>query len=189
MTRTIRTPRRLLASLTAVVLIAACRRTAPVVAAPLPPPTLPTPTVSSQWLATQAVVLELFADNRTAAADSTLLQFSRSFVRTPQGDRARWWRTLLRADPRATTGEVAVAIAQIDSLLTDSLSTDVRAEALLMRRTIGSIDSLRRAELRRRTQATQLAGERLDELKVARDSMTRLQAEIVRLRRRLKAQP
>jgi hypothetical protein len=189
MTRPVTTPRLLLASLIAAMFIAACGRAAPVVTAPLPPPAPPTPSASSAWQATQAVVLELFGDNKPSAADSTLLHFARSFPRTPEGDRARWWRTLMRADPRAASGDVAVAIAQIDSLLTDSIATEVRAEAMLMRRTISSIDSLRRAEVRRRTQATQVAAERLDELRVARDSMTRLQAEIVRLRQRLKAQP
>jgi hypothetical protein len=189
MTRTVPTPRLLLASLSAVLLVAACGRAAPVVTAPLPPPALPTPSTNSAWKATQAVVLELFGDNKQAAADSTLLHFARSVPRTPEGDRARWWRALMRADPRVTNGDVAVAIAQIDSLLTDSIVTEVRAEAVLMRRVISSIDSLRRAEVRRRTQSTQVAGERLDELKAARDSMTRLQAEIVRLRQRLKAQP
>lgn len=189
MTRHVRTPGPLLATFTAVALIAACRGTAPVMPAPLPPPTLPTPRVASEWRATQAVVLELFADNRAAAADSTLLHFARTFARTPEGDRARWWRTLMRADPRAASGDVAVAIAQIDSLLADLITTDVRTEAVLVRRTISSIDSLRRAEVRRRAQATQLAGERLDDVRSARDSMVRLQAEIVRLRRRLRAAP
>ena len=76
---------------------------------------------------------------------------------------------------------------QIDSLLADSISIDIRTEALMMRRSINTIDSLRRVELRRRLQATQLANERLDELKSARDSVTKLAAEINRLRRRLRA--
>ncbi len=186
MKRSVRTPAFLLASCTTIALVAACRGTAPVVVAPLPPPALPTPRVSSEWLATQAVVLELFADNKTAAADSTLLQFTRTFARTAEGDRARWWRTLMRADPRSATGDVAIAIAQIDSLLADSIATEVRAEAVMMRRTVHSIDSLRRAEVRRRVQATQLAGERLDEVKIARDSLTKLGKEIERLKRRLR---
>ncbi|MES3034016.1 MAG: hypothetical protein V4813_08460 [Gemmatimonadota bacterium] len=171
------------------ILLSACRSTAPIPAATLPPPELPVPRVRSEWLATQAAVMALTNENKGAAADSSLTQFMRDFAHTLEGDRAYWWRTLMRADPRIGTGDAAVALAQVDSLLADSISTEVRAEALLMRRTIGAIDSLRRGEVRRRTQATQLAGERLDELKVARDSLTKLQAEIQRLRKRLRVSP
>ncbi|HYW49645.1 MAG TPA: hypothetical protein VE861_03515 [Gemmatimonadaceae bacterium] len=166
---------------------ASCRSPAPVTAAVLPPPEQPSPSVHAQWLVTQASVLTMVAENRTVAADSSLSQFARDFARTPEGDRARWWRTLMRVDPRVAGSDPSVAIAQIDSLLADSVAMEVRAEAVLMRRTIGAIDSLRRSELRRRAQATQLAGERLDELKLARDSVTKLTAEIDRLRRRLRA--
>jgi len=189
MNRHVRTPPLSLASIATIALLAACRGTTPVVIAGLPPPTLPTPSVRSEWLMTQTVVLDLIADNKPAAAESALLQFTRNFARTPEGDRARWWRTLMRAEARVTSGEATVAIALLDSLLSDSIVTEVRAEAILMRRSISAIDSLRRVEVRRRTQATQLAGERLDEIKTTRDSLARSQTEIVRLRRRLRAAP
>ena len=169
------------------VVLAACRGSAPIVATVLPPPPLPAPSIPSQWLATQSMVLQLVLENRPAQAESSLTQFSRDNPRTPEGDRARWWRTLMRVDARANAGDATVALAQIDSLLTDSVSTDVRAEALLMRRNLNVLDSLRRTESRRRVQATQLATDRLDELKLARDSMSKLNAEIDRLKRRLRA--
>jgi hypothetical protein len=168
-------------------LLSACRGSAPVVAAVLPPPALPAPSIPSQWRATQSMVLQLVLENRPAQAESSLTQFSRDNPRTPEGDRARWWRTLMRVDARANSGDATVALAQIDSLLTDSVSTDVRAEALMMRRNLNALDSLRRAESRRRVQAIQLATDRLDELKLARDSMSKLNAEIDRLKRRLRA--
>jgi hypothetical protein len=171
----------------AMILLAACRGSAPVLPAVLPPPPLPAPSLSSKWQATQSAVLQLVAENRPAAADSSLLVFARTNAHTPEGDRARWWRTLMRADARTISGDATVAIAQIDSLLADSLAIEVRAEAVLMRRSINAIDSLRRAEVRRRVAATQLATDRQDELKVARDSMTKLTAEVERLRRRLRA--
>lgn len=164
--------------------LSSCRSSAAPPPAVLPPPPLPAPSVSSRWVATQSTVLAMIAENRATAAESSLLQFSRAHARTPEGDRARWWRTLMRADARTVTGDATVALAQIDSLLEDSIAIEVRAEAVLMRRTINAIDSLRRAEVRRRVQATQLASDRMDELKVARDSMTKLNAEIARLRRR-----
>jgi hypothetical protein len=179
--------RALVLACAALGLLAACRGSAPIVPAVLPPPPLPAPSLSSQWQATQAAVLNLVAENRSAAADSSLLQFARLNVHTPQGDRARWWRTLMRADARTVSGDATVAIAQIDSLLADSLATEVRAEAVLMRRSINAIDSLRKAEVRRRVTATQLATERQDELKSARDSMAKLTAEVERLRKRLRA--
>ncbi len=166
--------------------VASCRRSAPLAPAILPPPPLPAPSVSSQWLAQQSAALAFVAENRQAAAESTLLNFARAFPRTPEGDRARWWRTLLRADARATSGDATLAMAQIDSLLADSIAIEVRTEAVLMRRSLNAIDSVRKAEIRRRVQSTQLATERMDELKVTRDSMAKLNAEIDRLRRRLK---
>ena len=93
----------------------------------------------------------------------------------------------MRVDSRANSGDATVALAQIDSLLTDSVATEVRTEAVLTRRNIIAIDSLRRAEVRRRAQVTQLASDRLDELKVTRDSVAKLNAEIDRLKRRLRA--
>ncbi len=170
-----------------IALLTSCRGSAPVVTAVLPPPPLPAPSVRSQWMATQTSVLAMIAENRTVSADSTLLQFARENTRTPEGDRAKWWRALMRADQRSAGGDPSLAIAQIDSLLADSVALEVRAEAVLMRRNINAVDSLRRAEVRRRVQATQLASDRLDELKLARDSVAKLSAEILRLRRRLSA--
>jgi hypothetical protein len=168
-------------------LLASCRSSAPIVPAVLPPPPLPTPSIGAQWVATQSAVLQLVLENRPAQAESSLTQFSRENPRTPEGDRARWWRTLMRVDARANTGDATVAIAQIDSLLTDSVATDVRAEAVLTRRNINAIDSLRRVEVRRRVAATQLATDRQDELRIVRDSMAKLTAEVERLRKRLRS--
>lgn len=179
--------RRTLATLVTLAIAAgACHRGTPIAPVIPPPPPLPAPSVSSQWLAQQTTTLAFVAENRPAAAESSLLSFARAFPRTPEGDRARWWRTLLRAEARTAGGDAAIAVAQIDSLLTDSIAIEVRTEAVLMRRSLNAIDSVRKAEIRRRTQSTQLATDRMDELKVARDSLAKLNAEIDRLRRRLK---
>jgi len=157
--------------------------------APMVPPTpvIAPASVAEQWQSLQANVFSLVAENRTSAADSALQRFTRDNARTPEGDRARWWRILMRAEPRISSGDIPAAVAQIDSLLADSIATEVRTEAVLTRRNLVGVDSLRRGEVRRRQQATQLASDRLDDLRVARDSMARLSAEIDRLRRRLRA--
>lgn len=179
---------RLFGTITALcLLLPACRSSIPLAPAILPPPPLPAPSVMSQWVSVQSAVNALVADNRAAAAESSLAQFARDFPHTPEGDRARWWRTLMRTDPRVTSGDASLAIAQIDSLLADSIAIEVRAEAVLFKRNITAIDSVRRAEVRRRALATQLATDRLDELKIVRDSMAKLTSEIERLRRRLRA--
>ena len=120
----------------ATALLGGCRGAAPIVPAVLPPPTLPAPSVTSQWVAMQTLVLQLVQENRPVQAESSLTQFSRENPHTPEGDRARWWRTLMRVDSRANTGDAAIAISQIDSLLTDSVATEVRTEAVLTRRNI-----------------------------------------------------
>jgi len=185
-------PRRiahgLILSLAAAAALASCRTIKrDATEAVLPPPPLPTPSVGSIWASTQTSVFTLLSDSRIPAADSSLLQFSIDYARTPEGDRARWWRTLLRVDARAAGADPSTSIMQIDTLLADSISTEIRTEALLVRRSISTIDSLRRLELRRRLQSTQLGTERLDELKVVRDSIAKLAAEIDRLRQRLRA--
>ena len=171
--------------------LASCRTTQrPAIEAILTPPPVAAPSVGSHWASTQTSVLALLVDNRIPSADSSLLQFSRDYAGTPEGDRARWWRALLRVDARAAGAagaEPSTTIIEIDSLLADSISTDIRAEALWIRRSINALDSLRRLELRRRLQATQLATERLDELKSVRDSVSKLAAEIDRLKQRLRA--
>ncbi len=171
----------------AAALITSCGRQAALPPIVPPPPPLPAPSVSSQWSGIQSIVLGFVAENRPAAADSSLLQFARTFPRTPEGDRARWWRALMRVDARSASGDAALALAQLDSLLADSVAIEVRTEAVLMRRSLTAIDSLRKAEVRRRVQATQLATDRGDELKISRDSITKLNAEIQRLKRRLGA--
>ncbi len=170
-----------------VALAAACRRNAALPNVVPPPPPLPVPSVSSQWLGLQSIVLGFVAENRPAAADSSLVQFARTYARTPEGDRARWWRALMRVDARSASGDATLALVQLDSLLADSIALDVRTEAVLMRRSLNAIDSLRKAEGRRRVQATQLATDRGDELKLTRDSIAKLNTEIQRLKRRLGA--
>lgn len=167
--------------------LSACRHQTPVANLVLPPPPLPTPRVESLWIAAQTAALALVAENRPAAADSVLLRFAREYPRTPEGDRARWWRALMRADARIANGDVTSGLTQVDSLLSESVSLDVRTEAGLFRRSVSAVDSLRRLELRRRTAATQSATDRLDEVKTARDSVAKLLTEIDRLRRRLRA--
>lgn len=180
--------RRLFLSLAVAAALASCRTTPhAATAAVLPPPPPPTPSVASLWGLTQASVYALLTGNRMVAADSSLLQFSRDYAHTPEGDRARWWRALLLVDARGTGGESSTTFVQIDSLLADSISTEIRAEALMTRRYISTADSLRRLELRRRLQVTQLATERQDELKSVRDSVAKLAAEVDRLRQRLRA--
>ena len=182
-----KTPHRFVSLLLVGLSVAGCKTAAPAPAVVPPPPQLPTPTVASRWTSLQTTVLTLVAENRITMADSVLARFAREHPRTPEGDRARWWRTLLRLDTKQTGSEPAEAIAQIDSLLSDRLSADVRTEAVLMRRAVSTLDSLRRLEVRRRVQAAQSTSDRADELKATRDSIARLNTELERLRRRLRA--
>ncbi len=168
-------------------LLASCRRSSTLPVVVPPPPPLPAPSVSSQWVATQSIVLGFVTENRPAAADSSLLHFARTFARTPEGDRARWWRALMRVDARSASGDATLALALLDSLLADSIAIEVRTEAVLMRRSLSAVDSVRKAEVRRRVQVTQLATDRGDELKTTRDSIAKLNIEVQRLKRRLGA--
>ncbi len=168
-------------------LLVACRPQVPVPVTTAPEPEKPVVSPIQRWSGVQSSVLSLVGENRYTAADALLQQFARESGRTAEGDRARWWRALLRADQRAGSGDVSVALSQMDSLLGETVVQEVRGEVMLVRRSMATIDSLRRMEVRRRTQATQLASERSDELRAARDSMAKLSAEIERLRRRLSA--
>jgi len=178
---------RAAALLTALVLLAACRQRAPVAVTTAPEPQKPVIVPVSRWSGVAPAVIKLVDEDRYTAADALLQQFVREHGPTAESDRARWWRAMIRADQRAAAGDLSIAFSLMDSLLGATIAPEVRGEVTLVRRSLAAVDSLRRAEIRRRTQATQTAATRDDELKTARDSIGKLATEIERLRRRLSA--
>lgn len=172
----------------AALLAGACRPPRPAPAPVVAGPAVPTPpTAAARWARSWTQVESLLSESRFAAADSVLVAYVRS---APPGGllaRAQLWRVLLKLEPRSTGGDMAGALALLDSIVADSAMRDVRAEGLLLRRGLAATDSLRRLELRRRAAATQQASERAEELRVARDSLARLSAELQRLTRRLRS--
>lgn len=167
--------------------LAGCRRPADPPAAQLPAPVAPVaPAPQARWAQTWLQVESLLSESRFGAADSVLVAYTR--VSEPMaGARAQLWRVLLRLEPRTTGGDVQPAITLLDSLLADTTLRELRAEGLLLRRGLAATDSLRRVDQRRRATAVQQAADRSDELRVTRDSLARLGAELQRLKARLRS--
>jgi hypothetical protein len=166
--------------------VTACRTTKPVIPVDLPPPEPPKPTPAALWGAVQANALAALTEGKVAQADSTLLSFARAHAGTLEAGRALWWRVLMRTDPASGLAGVAQSLAQLDTLLADSLVPEVRSEALMLRRGVAQVDSARRAEVRKSRDATRAMADRQEEVRALRDSMARLTSEIERLRRRLR---
>ncbi len=165
-----------------------CRHRAAPDVPPTTPPVAPAPpTAADRWATARTQVESLVAEGRVTGADSVLAAYQRAVAPRDAAPAMRW-RVLLRLEPRASGGDLGPTIALLDTLLADSAaSRGLRTEGVLLRRGLAAADSLRRLEGRRRLQATQQATERADELRVTRDSLAKLAAEIDRLKRRLRA--
>jgi hypothetical protein len=167
--------------------VAACRPPAPVIPAVVAPPVAPAPSPAAIWGAVQANTLAALVEGKVTFADSMLLTFARTRPGTLEGARALWWRVLMRTDPTLGISGVPQALAQLDSLLADTLVNEVRSEGAMLRRGLVQVDSARRADIRRQRETARATAERQDELRAMRDSMAKLVTEVERLRRRLRA--
>ena len=159
-------------------------------AAPAPLP------VVAAWDSTLAGVRSLLGERRYLAADSTLAAFETRHAGTAESGDARWWRAVLQLDPQNPDGSPRGAIAAIDAYLAGGIEQPRYDEALLLRRAAESldrpapvpvtvptdsaaIDSLVSARLRAAT----------DSIRALRTELERTQAELDRIRRRIRPGP
>ena len=182
------TPRRLAAVVLALTL-AGCRGAAapPVAAAPTPEP-------SNAWPAALADVQELVANGRHAEADTALGGFSTRYFGTPQSTEALYWRALVRLDPANAGATPRDALAALDAYLAGGAALPHYQEALVLRRTASLLDGARRvpslAGPDTASVAVPVTPDRLratqDTVRALREELARTQAELERIRRRLR---
>lgn len=144
------------------------------------------------WAATLDSVQALLAVHRHAAADSLLQRFAVSHAGTPAGAEATFWRALVALDPANDSSSPRDALVAIDGYLAGGIDQPRYAEALLLRRTAGVLENARSAPIPTLRVMT-LPADSLIRLRAAQDTIRQLrselertQAELERIRRRIR---
>jgi hypothetical protein len=148
------------------------------------------------WDSTLAGVRTLLGERRYLAADSALAAYETRYAGTAQSGDARWWRAVLQLDPQNPDGSPRGAIAAIDAYLAGGIEQPRYAEALVLRRTAESLDRPAPAPLPTRPDSAppdSLGSTRLraatDTIRALRTELERTQAELDRVRRRIRPGP
>lgn len=155
-----------------------------------PPPQPPAP--ESAWTATLDDVKQLIAQGAYARADSTLVAFSTAHLGTPPANEALFWRALVRLDPANDSASPRDALLAIDSYLAGGAKLPHFQEALVLRRTASLLERTRIPVVTTMVLPTPAPDDTAharvmaDSLKMLRDSLARTQAELERIRRRIR---
>lgn len=171
---------------------AACRAPAPAI--PLPQPAV-APSAAA-WSTTLVAVQGMVAAGSYLRADSALAAFADRHVGSPEGAEARYWRSLVQLDPANPIGSPRGALAAIDSYLAGGQGQERYLEALVLRRAASLLAGAPRVEPQLAEPATPRDSGSGDRVRVAEDSVRalleelgRTQAELERIRRRLRPNP
>jgi hypothetical protein len=132
---------RLRAGLVLLALVVACSRSRAV--APVPDVAPAPPTSATLWPDILAGARAAADSGRYSTADSTLRRFAEEFVGTPESAESMYWRALLTLDPVNPASSPAAALAALDAYLAGGPANLRYAEATVLRRTVGLLDSLR----------------------------------------------
>ena len=164
-----------------------------------------------QWPSTLAQAQQDAAHGDFDAADSALARFATAYPGTPETLETAYWRALFRMDPSNHAESMTVAMASLDAYLADPRPRPHVAEAATLRRLASQIDGLNHlaaATMAQPKDASQpsspktAAGDlRPDqsksadaqaseaEIKRLRDELTKANAELERIKRRLSQPP
>lgn len=189
---------RATAAVAALSLAAACSHVAPAPAAPPQPPSAAA-IAASAWPVARTAAEQAAIAGRFQRADSVLRAFSASYPGTEASAEALFFRAFYKLDP-AVEGPAALdatreARAALDAYIAGGPLLAHYAEALTLRRLTGHLDSLHTIvpEIARPVatpagvrDTLRLREEELARLRVEREQM---QAELDRLRRRLRPRP
>jgi hypothetical protein len=153
----------------------------------------------SDWRATLAEAQQFAKNAQVASADSVLAEY---IARAPESAGARdaaFWRGVFALDPADSSGGPKAAVAAFDQYLADSASRPYRVEALTLRRTAQTMDSLASARAAEHIPKVHLvvaddslrASAREQELQKAlrrlQDSLDKTTTELDRIKKRLTA--
>ena len=173
--------------------VAGCTPAPGVDASPVPAP----PPAATAWDAAVDTVRSLVDAGRYAEADSTLGAFEIRHAGAPQSAEARYWRALVRLDPANPDGTPRSVLAAIDAYLAGGVAQPRYTEALVLRRVASA--QLAPSQLSPPVGADSVAppvAPEVERLRVAEDSiralraeLERTQAELDRIRRRIRPSP
>jgi len=121
-----------------------------------------------------------------ATADSILVAFERIERDSPDAAESAFWRAMLRADPHNPAFEPEAARRGIEAYLAEP-KAQRRTEAGVMLRMLDLSDSLRAAQAAQRSAAEARDHAQEEEIQKLRDDLQRTQAELDRIKRRLKS--
>ncbi|HEU4632265.1 MAG TPA: hypothetical protein VFS08_21115 [Gemmatimonadaceae bacterium] len=157
-----------------------------------PPPPAPPPAPDSAWATTLADVKQLVSRGEYAAADSLLLTFSATHLGTPQSSEALFWRALVQLDPANPHASPRDALLAIDGYLAGGAALPHFQEALVLRRTASLLERVRTPVVTATVTPLPVPDDTLrsriltDSIKALREELTRTQAELERIRRRIR---
>jgi hypothetical protein len=155
-----------------------------------PPPAAPPP--ATAWDSTLAVVKQRVARGEYAAADSSLVAFAATRPETPESREAVFWRALVMLDPANPDATPRDALLAIDAYLAGGATQPHFQEALLLRRTASRLERARTPVVTATITPPPVADDTAraramaDSLKALRLELERTQAELERIRRRIR---
>ena len=142
------------------------------------------------WLDAFIEAQQLAEEGRVSGADSALARFVVRHPDSPEATETLYWRAILALDPAHATAGPADAVRMLDAYLATTTPTTHAMEASSLRRTARALDSLGRSLTSARAAADSAsmkaaAPANPEEMQKLKDELTRTQAELERIRRRL----
>jgi hypothetical protein len=144
------------------------------------------PTAQSEWPAVYARAIADANESRTGDADRELTAFAQRFQGSPEASEVTYWRALLKLDPNNASA-VRESITMLESYLASAPAGMHRLEAGVLRR-LGVALEQRNAALAAIPPVPAVRPEdkaRDEEIARLRDELTKANAELARIRRRL----
>lgn len=150
------------------------------------------PTVAEQWAATLAQVGQEVQDNRYGTADRLLREFQQSHPSSPEAADAMFYRALYRLEPANPATSPREAGVLLESYLSSTIASPRRAEAMVLRHLASTLDARASAVAAVGAPQGGAAPARAEESKAKddeiarlRDELTKANAELERIKRRV----
>ena len=144
------------------------------------------PTAQSEWPVVYARVIADASEARTGDADRELTAFAQRFPGSPEASEVTYWRAVLKLDPN-NPAAVRESIVMLESYLASAPAGTHRTEAGVLRR-LGLALEQRNAALAAIPPVPAVRPEdkaRDEEIVRLRDELSKANAELARIRRRL----
>ena len=150
----------------------------------------PAPSPRSEWNAWQMEASKEASAGNYVVADRLLTEYGTLNPATPEAAEAMYWRALYKMDPSNSAGAPKDASVLLDGYLASGMTTH-RAEAQTLRRVAAALETAKTSAIPVPTKTEIVKGDdkaRDEEIGRLRDELSRANAELERIKRRL-AQP